>query len=196
MVAVWLQNRWKDGDWYYWPVGKITKQANKNSSFALLFCFLPFLFPEYLFQLSSTFSFSLHFLHLLILPYSCSARSSFPSSSSSSSLVLLLFLPSLPPSTSLSSPFRGSCSTCQTSPLVVSSHPTINSLFHSQGYDKVIMHGPCAAPAHTWTHTHTHPGPLALMEVDIAFPLKILWMSSIRESWQPGAPPINLSLRF
>ena len=91
----------------------------------------------------------------------------------------------------------------QASPLVVSSHPTINSQLHSQEYDKVIMHGPCAAPApdqdsltHTHTHTHTQPAPLVLMEVDNAYPLKILWMSSIRESWQPAAPPINLSLHF
>lgn len=68
--------------------------------------------------------------------------------------------PVLPLLTSLSSPRRESCSTCQTAPLVVSSHPAINSLFHSQGYDKVIMHGPCAAPARAWTcaraHVHTH----------------------------------------
>lgn len=114
--------------------------------------------------------------------------------------------PVLPLLTSLSSPRRESCSTCQTAPRVVSSHPAINSLFHSQGYDKVIMHGPCAAPAHAWTcartctRTRTRSAPVALMEVDITFPLNIPWMSSIRESWQPSAPPptpqINLSLRF
>lgn len=146
------------------------------------------------------FLLALHFQHLLCRP---------PLLMLSSILLCLIFflllllllscpalLPPLPLSNSFPSPFRGSCSTCKTSPLVVSSHPTINSLFHSHGYDKVIMHGPCSAPAHSWTHTLTHPAPFLLMEVDIVFPLKILWMSSIRESWQPGAPPINLSHRF
>lgn len=102
-----------------------------------------------------------------------------------------LSLPSLPLLTSLSSPRRESCSTCQAAPRVVSSHPAINSLFHSQGYDKVIMHGPCAAPAHarTCARACTRSTPVALMEVDITFPLNIPWMSSIRESWQPSAPP-------
>lgn len=51
-------------------------------------------------------------------------------------------------------------------PPVVSPHPAINSLFHSQGYDKVIMHGPCAAPcprldvrrrAHVHARAHAAP---------------------------------------
>lgn len=114
--------------------------------------------------------------------------------SSSSSLVLLLFLPFLLSQKELL--YIPGLSPA----LAVSSHPTfnqINSLFHSQGYDKVIMHGLCAAPAHTWTHTHTHTlSRWRWWKLTSHFSLKILWMSSVRESWQPGAPPINLSLHF
>lgn len=80
-----------------------------------------------------------------------------------------------PPSLLFPSSFHGTCSTCQTSSAASSSRPTSNqiiSLFHSQGYNKVIMHGLCGAPTNTFTHIHAHPPPLVLMEVDVAFPLK------------------------
>lgn len=53
------------------------------------------------------------------------------------------------------------------------------------------MDGPCAAFTQVLplaqTHTHSLP-PLAMMEVGVASPLKILQMSSVRERWQPGGP--------
>lgn len=140
-------------------MGTTTKRADQNVLFHLLSS-SSLSFTSY--SLKSSFKILIHLrfsfspISSVILPYLCSACSS-------SSFPFLLFLSCpapLPPSTSLSSSLRRSCSTFRASPpLAVSSHPTfnqINSLFHSQGYDKVIMHGLCTAPAHTWTHTHTH----------------------------------------
>lgn len=120
--------------------------------FPLLPCLNIFLSHHALFLLA------LHFQHLLCHPLLRMLSSILLSLILFLLLFLLLpcpaLLPPLPLSNSFPSSFRGSCSTCQTSPLFVSSHPTINSLFHSHGYDKVIMHGPCSPPAHSWTHTH------------------------------------------
>lgn len=163
-------------------MGKITKQAIRQSKtdenvLSPLLCSSSHFRPN-IFFISHPLS------HLLCQPPLLTLCSS------SSSLFLLFSLPVLifPPIS------EGAALHARPLPLAFSFHPTsnqIHSLFHSQRYDKVIMHGPCAATTHSCglspSLTHT---PLALMEVDVAFPLKILWMSSVRESWQPGAPPL------
>ncbi len=194
-------------------------RANQIKVSSLLFRPPLVLLPPFLIRLSIFFN-SHPLSHLLFQPrFSSSplspsltyARLAPPSSSSSfssssSSLVLLFFFfPSLPPF--LFPPLSGGAA-LHAKPLP-SPSPLIQPLIRSIHYTihRDMIRWLCMGLAlllpilaltltHTHTHTHTHPAPLALMELDVAFPLKILWMSSVRESWQPGAPPINLSLRF
>lgn len=132
-------------------MGKNRKRTDKLFFFCPLILLFAAFFLIYLITL-----FNFHPLFKVSIPFI-----------SNVTLPAQLVLPFSPSASSSSSSFGRSCSTCRASPLAFSSHPTsnqINSLFHSQGYDKVIMHGPLAASSHTWTHTHTHmhtPCPLS-----------------------------------
>lgn len=69
-------------------------------------------------------------------------------------------------------------------------HPLISSIHFSIHRD--IIRWLCMGLVmllliHSLTHSLSLSAPLVLMEGDVASPLKILWMSSVRESWQPGA---------
>ena len=171
------RDRWKDLDWHYWSMGTITNRADQNVLFHLLSSSSPSFSSC---SLNSSFKILIHLLFSfspissVILPYLCSACSS----SSFPFLLLLLSCPApLPPSTSLSSSLRRSCSTFRASPpspsLLI--QPLIRSIHYSIHRDMIrwlCMGCALLLPILGHTHTYTHPVPLVLMEVDVAFFLK------------------------